>query len=404
MRTLFVFVMIAAAALTQNAPGGRGGNQPAVISQSVRPSGSSLGTIRLGAQDDKIWFGWKVGIPAAAFKNLTFAEAAVKADALGLGSIEGFDTQKISPEIPKNLTWHLLPGERAAINYKLREVNVKMVAYHVANMPADADARRKLFEFAKAMGVETIIASPDAASLADLDKLATEADVNLAVEKTTAAAIEGRSKRIGIAADAPVDVAAVKTRLMAVKVRDAAAKGLADFYLAMYRSGVKPVYISIEGTGAADTYADLAKSIAAFEKAMLPAMTARVKQMLDSPEGKIRGPERLSADIKQQIDAAIPRQPVVKPKKPRKLLVTDVQMYSGHSSIPHGNFMLELLWLDDGRLLVTNRFDLRGCSIGLRIRPRVPLGFASCLGTSRTQNFRFRLPALYRALVGEGNH
>ena len=72
-------------------------------------------------------------------------------------------------------------------------------------------------------------------------------------------------------------------------------------------------------------------------------MTARVKQMLDSPEGKIRGPERLPADMKQQIDAAIPRQAIVKPKKARKLLVTDVQMYSGHSSIPHGNLMLELL-------------------------------------------------------------
>src|SRR5437868_2750260 len=141
MPTLFVFVMIAAAALAQNAPGGRGGNQPPVISASVRPSGSSLGTIRLGAQDDKIWFGWKVGIPSAAFKNLTFAEAAVKADALGLGSIEGFDTQKISPEIPKNLTYHLLPGERAAIMYKLREVNVRMAAYHVTNLPTDADGR-----------------------------------------------------------------------------------------------------------------------------------------------------------------------------------------------------------------------------------------------------------------------
>src|SRR6266550_5540407 len=130
---------------------------------------------------------------------------------------------------------------------------------------------------------------------------------------------------------------------MAVKVRDGSAKSVADFYLSMYRAGVKPLYISLEGTGAADAYADLAKSVAAFEKAMLPAMTARVKQMLDSPEGKIRGPERLSADIKQQIDAAIPRQPAVKPKKPRKLLVTDVQMYSGHSSIPHGNLMLELL-------------------------------------------------------------
>src|SRR2546423_470710 len=123
MRTVFVFAIAAGAVgLAQNPPGGRGGNQPAVISASVRPSGSSLGTIRLGAQDENIWFGWKVGIPSAAFRNLTFADAAVKADALGLGSIEGFDTQKISPEIPKNLTYRLLAGERAAVNYKLREV------------------------------------------------------------------------------------------------------------------------------------------------------------------------------------------------------------------------------------------------------------------------------------------
>ena len=42
-------------------------------------------------------------------------------------------------------------------------------------------------------------------------------------------------------------------------------------------------------------------------------------------------------------DAAIPRQAPAKPAKPRKLLVTDIQMYSGHSTIPHGNYMIELM-------------------------------------------------------------
>src|SRR5258708_1626660 len=123
MRT-FIFVMCGFAAATLPAfAQNRGGanNPPPVIPQSVRPPGASLGTIGRGAQDDKMWLGGKVETPAAAFKNLTLSEAAAKADALGLGSIEGFDTQKISPEIPKNLTWHLQPGERAAVNYKLRE-------------------------------------------------------------------------------------------------------------------------------------------------------------------------------------------------------------------------------------------------------------------------------------------
>jgi type 1 glutamine amidotransferase len=47
--------------------------------------------------------------------------------------------------------------------------------------------------------------------------------------------------------------------------------------------------------------------------------------------------------MRQRIDAAVPRQAVAKPRKSRRLLVTDIQMYSGHSSIPHGNLLLELI-------------------------------------------------------------
>ena len=83
------------------------GRPPVPGSASVRPTGSSLGTIRLGGQDEKIWFGWRVGIPSTAFAHLTFSEAAARADALGLGSIEGFDTQTVSPEVPKNLDYNL---------------------------------------------------------------------------------------------------------------------------------------------------------------------------------------------------------------------------------------------------------------------------------------------------------
>jgi type 1 glutamine amidotransferase len=99
----------------------------------------------------------------------------------------------------------------------------------------------------------------------------------------------------------------------------------------------------VDTTGAADAYADLAASLKGWEKSMQAAMTARVAQVVDSPAGAIRGPDRLSPEMRQQIDAAAPRQAIAKPKKPRKLLVTDLQMYSGHSTIPHGNLMLELM-------------------------------------------------------------
>src|SRR5258706_6476748 len=152
----------AATILLLAASGAAAQNNPPAGSASVRPPGSSLGTIRLGAQDEKIWFGWHVGIPAAAFKDLTFSDAAAKADALGLGSIEGVDTQKVSPEVPKNLTWRLGPGERAAILNRLRQANVQMYAYHVDKFDADAATQRKVFELAKALGVAVIV-TPDGA-------------------------------------------------------------------------------------------------------------------------------------------------------------------------------------------------------------------------------------------------
>jgi type 1 glutamine amidotransferase/sugar phosphate isomerase/epimerase len=364
---------------TPGQPGGagRGGQAdaqagPPAASASVRPSGASLGTIRLGAADDRIWFGWFVGIPASAFRQLTFSEAAARADALGLGSIEGFSAQKVSPEVPKNLDYNLAPGELKAIANRLRELNVQMRAYHVDSIGVDDDARRKLFEFAKGLGVQTIIVAAQPASLADIDRVANEFGINVALEnrrdpKIVLSALEGRSQRIGICADIggwmqegikPLDgLSLVKDRMMVVKLRDrsalgpggrdvtagSGAAGLGDFFLAAFRLKLKPLFIVVDTTGAADAYADLAASLKGWEKSMQAAMTARVAQVVDSPAGAIRGPDRLSPEMRQQIDAAAPRQAIAKPKKPRKLLVTDLQMYSGHSTIPHGNLMLELM-------------------------------------------------------------
>ncbi len=43
---------------------------PAQIpSISQRPTGSSLGTIRVGASDKNIWFDWRVAVPADALKS-----------------------------------------------------------------------------------------------------------------------------------------------------------------------------------------------------------------------------------------------------------------------------------------------------------------------------------------------
>jgi type 1 glutamine amidotransferase len=317
-------------------------NPPAIPNLSQRPTGSSLGTIRVGASDNNIWFGWHVGIPAAAFKQLTFSEVLPKSDTLSVTGIEMTNSQRTSPEVPKPFDYHLQKGERNAVLRRLKEYNQSIFAYRIDN-PGDAATQRQHFEFAKAVNIPLIVTSGDAAGL---EKLADEFGINVALTKSSAAAIQGRGKRIGLAIDSADGLPQSPDRLMYVTT-NANGKS-AEFFLAAYRAGVKPLTIIVHATGAGDPYADFQKALTGFEKAMWPAMAARVRAMLDTPAGKIRGPEKLDADMKKQIEAGAPKQAIVTPKKKHKVLVTDIQMYSGHSSIPHGNYLLEVMAKNTG--------------------------------------------------------
>jgi type 1 glutamine amidotransferase len=354
--------------------GGRGGGAavqpPPVPSVSKRPNGGGLATIRMGAPDNNMWFGWRVAAPMASLRGMTFSDALARADVWPVASVEASNTQITSYEVPKPLDQRLQANERSAVVYRLREIAESIAAYRVDNIGADAAVRRRVFEFAKAVNVPMIITSADAASPAELDALAEEFDVNVALEsrgdpKAVMAALDGRSRRMGVSAHlggwaqagikAVDGLALVKDRLLHVTAADRSAlnararavalgegaAGLGDFFLAAYRAGLKPLSITVESLGT--TEADMVKNLQAFERVMWPAMSARVNDMLKTPAGQIRGGDRLDAAMRAQIDAAIPRQAPATPGRPRTLLVTDVQMYSGHSTIPHGNYMIELM-------------------------------------------------------------
>jgi type 1 glutamine amidotransferase/sugar phosphate isomerase/epimerase len=360
---------------------------PPIPSISERPTGSSLGMIRVGAADNNIWFGWRVGMTDAALKGATLSEMLAKADAypISLPSVVASSTQILSAEVPKPVDYRLQTGERAALTYHVRELNEQILAYHAPEIGGDVASRRKMFEFAKAINAPLVITNADATNLAELDTLATEFGISVALESKTdprplVAALEGRSARIGIAADLgawiqagikPVDaLASVKSRLLLVRAADRSAFGangrsvppgdgvgaLSDFFLAAYHASIKPLSITISASGT--TAADYLRDVSAFERMMWPAMAERVRTMLASPAGQIRGPDRLKPEERQQIAAAAPRRALATPRKPRKLLVTDIQMYSGHSTIPHGNLLLELMAKNTGAFEPTFSNDL----------------------------------------------
>jgi type 1 glutamine amidotransferase len=362
---IFVLATAFAAVNAQQGPAA-----PQVPSVSRRPNGGGLATIRMGAPDNTMWFGWRVAAPMASLKGLTFSDALAKADVWPVASVEASSSQITSFEVPKPLDQRLQANERAAVVYRLREIAESIAAYRVDNLGADGAARRRVFEFAKSINAPLIITGADAANPAELDKLAEEFGIDVALEskgdpKTVMAALEGRGKRMGVSAHlggwaqagvravdglaivkgkllhvTAADRSALNARARAVALGDGAA-GIGDFFLAVYKAGLKPLSITVESMGT--TEAEMVKNLQAFERVMWPAMAARVNDMLKTPPGQIRGGDRLDAAMRAEIDAAIPRQATAKPARPRKLLVTDIQMYSGHSTIPHGNYMIELM-------------------------------------------------------------
>ena len=222
MRAAVVILMVGLAqAQPPKQPAKKGGGPPL---ESVRPANSRRTRTAVAGL-----LGGKVGIRSTAFGQIAFLEAAVKTDAAGLAFIEGFSSQRVSPQVAKNLDANLSPDEIAGVRNKLRALNLKMPAYHVDAIPADEASRRRLFEFAKSLGADTIVAATDPAALGDLDRLANEIGINLAVEGR-GTGLDARGKRIGASVEEPQPDALRKLddRLMVIHLRSRGAS-LAEF-------------------------------------------------------------------------------------------------------------------------------------------------------------------------------
>ena len=238
---------------------------------------------------------------------------------LGVAFIEGSDSQKVSPEIARNFDYNLSPADVASVRSMFSAQRVRMPAYRVATFPTEPDARRKLFEFAKSLGVEAIISNPDRESLKAVDQLANDFEINVALGSATRqespaywnpkvilAALEDSSSRMGVSGDIgawtqeavrPLEaLSQLKDRLMAISLRPGAGEAaITDFLLELSRMqppgapdwpmkcgncsaarpDVKPMLIMVS----AESSADVSRSLESLDKAVRPAMGYRVNEI-----------------------------------------------------------------------------------------------------------------------------
>jgi sugar phosphate isomerase/epimerase len=173
-----------------------------------RPGRGSAGAAQAGkGAPNAEKLGWRLGCQAYSFNQFTFFEAVDKTASLGLRYIEAYPGQRLSAERPEaQIGESMSAADRGLVKKKLGDANVKLVCFGVTG------ASRRTFDFAKDMGIETIVSEPDFNAFDQLDKLCEEYGINIALHNhpkpsrywdpdTVLKVCKGRSKRIGACAD-----------------------------------------------------------------------------------------------------------------------------------------------------------------------------------------------------------
>jgi sugar phosphate isomerase/epimerase len=124
--------------------------------------------------------GFAIGCQAYSFNRYTAFEAIEKTAAAGGRVIEFYPGQTLSKESPDLKVHHDSPDEVVAkLQKKLDEHGLKAVNYGVVGVPNDEAGARKVFEFAKKLGLRAITTeSTDAIDV--MEKLAKEFDICVA--------------------------------------------------------------------------------------------------------------------------------------------------------------------------------------------------------------------------------
>jgi sugar phosphate isomerase/epimerase len=143
----------------------------------------AFGLAAWGASAETRASGFDVGVAAYSFRTVTAFEAIEKTKACGGDVIEFFLWQKLSPESPDViLNQDLSDANLAALKSKLQAAGVKAVSAYFNNSvfqdkdKAEANVR-KLFVFARKLGLRGLTGEPAADQLDLVEKMVKEYDI-----------------------------------------------------------------------------------------------------------------------------------------------------------------------------------------------------------------------------------
>jgi len=147
------------------------------------------------------------------FRKFTFFQTVDKLKGLGITLLEAYPGQPLGTGDPKAVFGEgMSDADMKAAQAKLRESGVSVAAYGVVDIGTSEASMRKVFDFARKMGIQTVVCEPQDEAFPILEKLLEEYDLQAAIHNhprpakyalpmTTFEHLQGRSDRIGVCAD-----------------------------------------------------------------------------------------------------------------------------------------------------------------------------------------------------------
>jgi sugar phosphate isomerase/epimerase len=147
------------------------------------------------------------------YRKYSFYETIDKVKALGISRLQAFPGQPLGNGDPKAVFDDTMPeATRKAVQAKLREAGMTLVAYGVVDIGRTEASMRQVFDFAREMGIPVVVCEPQDDDFGLLEKLVGEYDLRIAIHNHPQPAkyalpmtafdhLKGMDPRIGVCAD-----------------------------------------------------------------------------------------------------------------------------------------------------------------------------------------------------------
>ena len=154
-----------------------------------------------------------VAVQCYTFRKYSFLETLERIKAMGIDFVQAWPDQMLRPDSPDVKIDHNLSEEGVQwVQKKLSELGLRLVAYGVVDFDNTEDSMRKVFDFAKKLGIRTIITEPQFDDFSLIEQMVDEYDINVAIHNHPAPSkyarpeavlerIKGLDERIGACVD-----------------------------------------------------------------------------------------------------------------------------------------------------------------------------------------------------------